>query len=62
MLMIEAFRRVHRDKSGTVDTSFRGVTPLRQRITEDVRTRKRGEKMQPAYIRAARELTTVLGR
>jgi site-specific recombinase XerD len=38
------------------------VTPLRQRMIEDMRMRKLSDKTQSAYIRAVRQLAAFLGR
>jgi len=38
------------------------VTPLRQRMLDDMRMRKFGSKTQAAYVRAVRNLTVFLGR
>jgi len=38
------------------------ITPLRQRMIEDMRMRKLGDKTQTAYIRAVRQLAAFLGR
>ena len=40
-----------------MDTTTRTGTPLRQRMTEDMRIRKLEDKTQQAYIRAVRKLT-----
>ena len=45
-----------------MDTTTRRGTPLRQRMTEDMRTRKLEDKTQQAYIRAVRKLTVFLNR
>jgi hypothetical protein len=39
-----------------------GVTPLRQRMLDDMRTRKLEAKTRAGYIRAVRSLTVYLGR
>jgi integrase/recombinase XerD len=38
------------------------VTPLRQRMIEDMRMRKLSDKTQSSYIRAVRHLAAFLGR
>ena len=43
-------------------TSTRAVSPLRQRMIDDMRMRKLGDKTQAAYIRAVRQLAAFLGR
>ena len=45
-----------------MDASPRGITPLRQRMIDDMRMRKLAEKTQSHYIRAVRQLTVFLGR
>ncbi|MBL0088515.1 MAG: phage integrase N-terminal SAM-like domain-containing protein [Ideonella sp.] len=45
-----------------MDTTTRTGTPLRQRMTEDMRMRKLEDKTQQAYIRAVRKLTVYLER
>jgi integrase len=45
-----------------MDASIRAVTPLRQRMLDDMRMRKLGDKTQAAYIRAVRGLAAFLGR
>ena len=45
-----------------MDTTTHTGTPLRQRMTEDMRTRKLEDKTQQAYIRAVRKLTVYLNR
>jgi integrase/recombinase XerD len=45
-----------------MDTSPRGITPLRQRMMDDMRMRKLAEKTQSHYLRAVRQLTVFLGR
>ena len=39
-----------------MESSSQAVSPLRQRMIEDMRMRKLGEKTQLAYIRAVRKL------
>jgi len=45
-----------------MDMTTRTGTPLRQRMTEDMRMRKLEDKTQQAYIRAVRKLTVFLKR
>jgi hypothetical protein len=45
-----------------MDSPTRAVTPLRQRMLDDMRLRKLGDKTQSAYIRAVRQLAGFLGR
>ena len=45
-----------------MDTTTHTGTPLRQRMTEDMRMRKLEDKTQQAYIRAVRKLTFYLKR
>ena len=45
-----------------MDTITPAVTPLRQRMTEDMRMRKLEPRTQEAYIRAVRKLTVYLKR
>ena len=40
----------------------RPISPLRQRMIEDMRVRKLAEKTQSGYIRSAREFLRFLGR
>ena len=40
----------------------RAITPLRQRMIDDMRMRKLSDKTQTAYIRAVRRLARFLGR
>ena len=42
--------------------SEKAITPLRQRMLEDMRMRKLSDKTQTAYVRAVRRLTRFLGR
>ena len=42
--------------------STRGITPLRQRMIDDMRMRKLAPKTQTAYIRAVRKFAGYLGR
>ena len=42
--------------------STQGITPLRQRMIDDMRMRKLGPKTQTAYIRAVRKFAGYLGR
>ena len=45
-----------------MDSSTRGISPLRQRMVDDMRMRKLSDKTQSAYIRAVRQLAAFLGR
>ena len=45
-----------------MDTTTPAVSPLRQRMTEDMRMRKLEPRTQEAYIRAVRKLTVYLKR
>ena len=45
-----------------MDTTTRAASPLRQRMSEDMRMRKLEPRTQEAYIRAVRKLTVFLGR
>jgi integrase/recombinase XerD len=45
-----------------MDSSTKRISPLRQRMLDDMRMRKLGEKTQSAYIRAVRQLSAFLGR
>jgi len=45
-----------------MDTTTHTGTPLRRRMTEDMRMRKLEDKNQQAYIRAVRKLTVYLMR
>ena len=45
-----------------MDTITPAVSPLRQRMTEDMRMRKLEPRTQEAYIRAVRKLTVYLKR
>jgi len=45
-----------------METTARPVTPLRQRMLDDMRMRKLAGKTQAAYVRAVRNLTVFLGR
>ena len=42
--------------------SIQAITPLRQRMIDDMRLRKLEHKTQEAYIRAVRKLAAFLGR
>lgn len=44
-----------------MQSSIQTVSPLRQRMVEDMRLRKLAPKTQAAYIRAARKFTKFLG-
>jgi integrase/recombinase XerD len=43
-------------------TNTKSISPLRQRMLDDMRMRKLGESTQKAYIRAVEQLTRFLGR
>ena len=45
-----------------MDASKQTISPLRQRMVEDMRMRKFGEKTQLDYVRAVRNFTKYLGR
>jgi site-specific recombinase XerD len=45
-----------------MDRSTQGISPLRQRMLDDMRMRKFGEKTQLDYVRAVRNFTKYLGR
>lgn len=45
-----------------MDTPTSGISPLRQRMIDDMRMRKLSPKTQSAYIRAVRNFTKYLGR
>jgi integrase/recombinase XerD len=45
-----------------MDASPRGISPLRQRMLDDMRMRKLSPKTQSAYIRVVRQFTAFLGR
>jgi len=45
-----------------MDSSLHSVTPLRQRMLDDMRMRKFADKTQSQYIRAVRQLAVFLGR
>lgn len=45
-----------------METQKPSISPLRQRMTEDMRMRKFGEKTQTHYLRAVRQFTQYLGR
>jgi site-specific recombinase XerD len=45
-----------------MDTPTSGISPLRQRMLDDLRMRKLSPKTQSAYIRAVRNFTKYLGR
>jgi REP element-mobilizing transposase RayT len=55
MLRSEAFRLV-RNRSRAMNDSTREISPLRQRMLEDMRLRKLAPKTQVAYIRSVRRL------
>jgi site-specific recombinase XerD len=50
------------DGSRTMDASTQVITPLRQRMIDDMRMRKLNPKTQSAYIRAVRQFAGFLGR
>jgi integrase/recombinase XerD len=45
-----------------MDSSRQRITSLRQRMLDDLRMRKFGEKTQLDYVRAVRNFTKYLGR
>lgn len=45
-----------------MESSSTSISPLRQRMIEDMRMRKLGEKTQIAYVRAVRKLAAYLKR
>ena len=45
-----------------MDSSLHGITPLRQRMIDDMRMRKLAEKTQSGYVRVMRQFTGFLGR
>src|SRR5207344_2770771 len=45
-----------------MDSSTKGISPLRQRMIDDMRMRKLREQTQGSYIRAVRRLAAYLGR
>jgi len=45
-----------------MDSSTKGISPLRQRMIDDMRMRKLSDKTQSAYIRSVRQLAAFLGR
>ena len=45
-----------------MDSSTQAITPLRQRMIDDMRMRKLADKTQSHYIRAVRQLAGYLGR
>jgi len=45
-----------------MDSSLHGISPLRQRMIDDMRMRKFADKTQGHYIRAVRQLSAFLGR
>jgi site-specific recombinase XerD len=45
-----------------MDSSTQGITPLRQRMLDDMRMRKLSDKTQSHYIRAVRQFAAFLGR
>jgi site-specific recombinase XerD len=64
MLLTEAIRLVHdrRRIMSTSNQTVQTISPLRQRMLEDMRMRKLSPKTQSAYIRAVRNLARFLGR
>jgi site-specific recombinase XerD len=50
------------DGSRTMNSSTQVITPLRQRMIDDMRMRKLNPKTQSAYIRAVRQFAGFLGR
>ena len=60
MLCIEAIGLVH-NRSTAMQSSISTVSPLRQRMVEDMRMRKLAPKTQYAYILAVRKFTKFLG-
>jgi hypothetical protein len=44
-----------------MDSSLHGITPLRQRMIDDMRMRKFADKTQSQHIRAVRQLAIDLG-
>jgi integrase/recombinase XerD len=50
------------DRSTTMDASPRAVSPLRQRMIEDMRLRKLNPKTQSAYLRSVSNFARYLGR
>ena len=45
-----------------METQKPGISPLRQRMIDDMRMRKLGEKTQYHYLRAVRQFAKYLGR
>ena len=45
-----------------METQKPSISPLRQRMIEDMRMRKLGDRTQEGYVRAVRYFTTYLGR
>ena len=45
-----------------MDSSLHGITPLRQRMIDDMRMRKLADKTQSGYIRVVRQFAGFLGR
>jgi integrase/recombinase XerD len=45
-----------------METQKPSISPLRQRMIEDMRMRKFGEKTQYQYVRAVRQFAKYLGR
>ena len=50
------------DRSLAMSATTKPISPLRQRMIEDMRLRKLSEKTQVGYLRAVREFTVFLGR
>src|SRR5437868_6037484 len=62
MLWHEAIRLASRQEQSAMDSSLHGITPLRQRMIDDMRMRKLADKTQSDYIRVVRQFTGFLGR
>jgi integrase/recombinase XerD len=45
-----------------MDSSLPGITPLRQRMIDDMRMRKLAERTRSSYVRMVRRFTALLGR
>jgi hypothetical protein len=61
MLWDEAIRH-DPNGSGTINAPPRAISPLRQRMIDDLRMRKLSEKKQSHYIRCVRRFAAYLGR
>ena len=61
MLGNEAIRLVSPQEQ-TMDASTQAITPLRQRMIDDMRMRKLADKTQSHYLRAVRQFAAFLGR